>query len=766
MQLRFITNRISYLSVLGIVCLSLFLSCTKQPTKPKNNIPEIVSITANPDEIGPNEQTTLTVLATDADGDNLTYTWDASTGTLANTTGRSVTWSAPGVTGQSTITVVVSDGRESVSSSLILNVVKYYGTLVVESTPGNATIYIDNNNTGKTTSSTFNGLELGDHVVRVKKDGYLCQPDSIIANIKKNQTFTATFTLSQTASVSGYVYYASTTVPVSGVSVSIDDVSYTTADNGYYILVGVKAGSRKLEAVKENFDNYSRNIEINEGEAKTYHIEMTSGYNTHTLSGVILNTIGQPLPGAKVTILNPDNSSSNLWDTADAFGKYQVPTVPQGTRRIRFEADDYTSKTEEIFISNTSKVFDQILNSAEIVAPTGIGETNDWNNINLSWTNANATTLEGVNVYYSSGSDDLSDFRKLNISPVTGGSYTHKLDTLTVPNTYYFRLKSVNIDGMEGDFSAAVAYHIPNQIAADAYWEETINIVDDMQFDSKLTIEQGSHINLNGGSLELNDDIDFQGINGAEIKFNSSHRAIETVVVRKGSMVYSDFSGNINIEISGKEVDITDCRFEMENRLVLVAADCNFSNCVFRGIDAISISKEDFYDVVIVNSLIHNIRGIEFSYGNRTPQLSLDNNIINNNTFGIYQYGVCTVNLTNNIITNNQVYGVRMGWEGIFNNIIIYNGKGIHADLVDGRYYLKSDYNDVWNNTSDYYKTSNLQPSAKGANDISVDPLFVSPDYENPLNGNWNLRTGSLCIGAGKDGVNIGLSDPDNIGPR
>ncbi len=52
----------------------------------------------------------ITCVASDADGDTLTYAWSAASGTLVGT-GDTVTWNSPAATGTYTITVTVTDSK-------------------------------------------------------------------------------------------------------------------------------------------------------------------------------------------------------------------------------------------------------------------------------------------------------------------------------------------------------------------------------------------------------------------------------------------------------------------------------------------------------------------------------------------------------------------------------------------------------------------------------------------------------------------------------
>jgi hypothetical protein len=54
--------------------------------------------------------TTLKCLVDDPDGDKLTFMWRATGGKISGE-GDTVGWTSPGITGEYTVTVIVSDGR-------------------------------------------------------------------------------------------------------------------------------------------------------------------------------------------------------------------------------------------------------------------------------------------------------------------------------------------------------------------------------------------------------------------------------------------------------------------------------------------------------------------------------------------------------------------------------------------------------------------------------------------------------------------------------
>jgi hypothetical protein len=99
--------------ILGITFLP-FASCLAT-----NQLPVISSLTADYEgEINTADSCQITCIASDPDGDELTYTWTAYGGTISGE-GPTVTWTAPDMYGTCTIKVEVSDGRNGLATELI-----------------------------------------------------------------------------------------------------------------------------------------------------------------------------------------------------------------------------------------------------------------------------------------------------------------------------------------------------------------------------------------------------------------------------------------------------------------------------------------------------------------------------------------------------------------------------------------------------------------------------------------------------------------------
>jgi len=130
--------------------------------------------------------------------------------------------------------------------------------------------------------------------------------------------------------------------------------------------------------------------------------------------------------------------------------------------------------------------------------------------------------------------------------------------------------------------------------------------------------------------------------------------------------------------------------------------------------------------------------------------------IKNNVIYGCSQTGIyldksSQSTIQNNTIANCTQNGIEVSdsdYVTIKNNIIVNNG-GYGMFGYGSSWYPDINYNNVYNNTS-----GNYSGFTAGANDISIDPLFLDPD-----NADYHLHPSSPCIDAG-DPFFI-FNDPD-----
>ncbi|MBC8192643.1 MAG: hypothetical protein H8E18_09695 [FCB group bacterium] len=290
---------------------------------------------------------------------------------------------------------------------------------------------------GTTTSETDqitvtvnrNGLDPGEYIgeVTVSSDGGV-----IVISV--------TMTVNTLRNIQGYTYYSGTSIPVSGVMVSINGAYYTTGTNGYYMLSDIVLGNRLLTATKDGYDQFQATVIISEGD-NTYNVPMTSALYTHNLYGTIsTDTTQLPLSAVTINVLNDDGTESLLQTTSDVNGYYQVPTVPQGQRMIRFQKQNYQIVTAQIFMSNS----DYEYNTQLLIKP-GI-PTNSYpmdGSIDISWSQALSLTWdcsdpEGDEIQYDIyfGADNPP------IQLVSEGQSSPTLDVPYLLNetTYYWKV--------------------------------------------------------------------------------------------------------------------------------------------------------------------------------------------------------------------------------------------------------------------------------------------------------------------------------------
>jgi hypothetical protein len=185
--------------------------------------------------------------------------------------------------------------------------------------------------------------------------GYFYSPGDTLIVDSSNILLFARWRKLESATVTGSVYYSQTTIPISGVTVTVEEESYTTDDTGTYELSAVPTGDRVIQATKSGYDSYTRTILI--GDRNSVHdIELTGG-EVFNLTGTISDDTGSNIAGATITVLNPDGSESGLSDTTDDTGNYQIPIVPQGQREIRYDHEGYPSTTRSVYSAGADREF-------------------------------------------------------------------------------------------------------------------------------------------------------------------------------------------------------------------------------------------------------------------------------------------------------------------------------------------------------------------------------------------------------------------------
>jgi hypothetical protein len=302
-------------------------------------------------------------------------------------------------------------------------------------------------------------LPLGIKIISVTKTGYLSNKDTIAISIQYKKTSTVSFTLIPKANISGNVYYSGTKIPVSGVTVSINNKTITTGTTGSYSITEIASGNAVLSATKPDYDPFSKSLTLSAGD-NSLNIDMTSGIYTNTISGTVKTSIGTIIPGVIVYLLNEDGSSTNIHDQTDATGNYQLPAVPQGQRILSFSKTGYSDKKENIFVSNSSRIFNINLTSVIISVQDPLTIIDTLNGNKITFSTQYGTELKGFNIYRSSNL--ISNYIKISNSLITvisnppSNGFILYVDPNANGKSYYYKISAVNVDGYESPLSNAV----------------------------------------------------------------------------------------------------------------------------------------------------------------------------------------------------------------------------------------------------------------------------------------------------------------------
>jgi hypothetical protein len=132
------------------------LSCNKPGTP--NTAPTITSLVL-PDSADASADETLSVVASDPDGDPLAYDWTCSAGSLIPRTSATVIWAAPESSGTATIAVTVTDDSGSSATQSGTVVIKPVTTTIIDwdgsVAAGDVQLWSRNIPSGYTVSGSF-----------------------------------------------------------------------------------------------------------------------------------------------------------------------------------------------------------------------------------------------------------------------------------------------------------------------------------------------------------------------------------------------------------------------------------------------------------------------------------------------------------------------------------------------------------------------------------------------------------------------------------
>lgn len=159
--------------------ITLVLTCSENNnlSYSQNSPPKINEITVNPSQPISGQVVTLNAIATDSDGDDLTYSWSVSAGQLSSDgIGNPIQWTTSLTGGEINVICVVSDGKEVAIKNILINVTynfgKLFGYVYREDTnePARARIWIESVRVETADVGgyyEFDNIEIGSRIITV-----------------------------------------------------------------------------------------------------------------------------------------------------------------------------------------------------------------------------------------------------------------------------------------------------------------------------------------------------------------------------------------------------------------------------------------------------------------------------------------------------------------------------------------------------------------------------------------------------------------------
>lgn len=271
-------------------------------------------------------------------------------------------------------------------------------------------------------------------------------------------TLRAVMVVPNHGTISGTIYYAETLIPIPDVLVSAGGRTATTGEDGGYLLTRVPLGSQVLIAEKEGFDSIQETVELGTA-GLLLDLTMHTDTEIFDLVGMITNALGDPIDRASVTLLNPDGSPTTI-ATESAEGFYTLPNVPPGTHQIRYMRGLYQSLVSSAEVTGTGSEHNVQMIADPLIPPNPreegpYVERITCASIEVRWSPSlleNLPTTAGYRVERSSQlGGPFIDVSGL----VTGRTETRFLDDVTDLGTFYYRMRTENIDGLLGEPSTA-----------------------------------------------------------------------------------------------------------------------------------------------------------------------------------------------------------------------------------------------------------------------------------------------------------------------
>ncbi len=356
--------------------ISVSDSVTVVIARAANDPPVIESISFSSIQVFSGDTILVTAQVSDPNSDSLLIKWSTEQGIILSPNLIKTSWIIPEdalVGSKPGITLLVSDGLDSVSVSRSVEIIEIINNIPVitsfnisarEVTPGgfvqlSATASDDDgDNLLFKWSSDAGELVSADSSATLwqfpltAQVGQMPEVSLTVSDGNDSVSTSGTITIIAGISISGHVYYRDTKIPIPDVKVSVNNLSASTDENGFYQIDYIPAeGNYELQAFKEGFDEYNKKVTISEMNT-IFNIELNSEELTGVLSGTIHTIDEIKLSGMKIWLLNPDRSLSLISAVSARDGSYLLSHIPPGSR--------------EFYVANESSIYESLPDSFQL----------------------------------------------------------------------------------------------------------------------------------------------------------------------------------------------------------------------------------------------------------------------------------------------------------------------------------------------------------------------------------------------------------------
>nr|MBN2278489.1 carboxypeptidase regulatory-like domain-containing protein [candidate division Zixibacteria bacterium] len=159
--------------------------------------------------------------------------------------------------------------------------------------------------------------------------------------------------------ISGYVYYAQTSIPLQYVEVMVGRLIDTTSYKGSYAVRHVPIGNRIITISTPGCNDFVDTLSVTGDTELDIYVECPD--LAKTVTGQVATATGTELENVRVTLLNKDGSPTPLSDLTDVSGNFSIDFIPAGYRSFQIEDEgnqDYEILTDtfEVLIENDTTI--------------------------------------------------------------------------------------------------------------------------------------------------------------------------------------------------------------------------------------------------------------------------------------------------------------------------------------------------------------------------------------------------------------------------